>query len=131
MDSGTKLSVKSVTRPDEVVPFTDDKGKIEVMKIGGFTVGRATFEPGWTWEAHEKPVFGTETCELAHLGYCISGRIRVVMNDGTTRDIGPGDFFAIEPGHGGSVLGDEPCVLLDFGGAANWAGREGGEARAA
>ena len=98
-----------------------DKGQIELVKLGDAVVGRATFAPGWRWSEHVKPIAGTESCQAAHLGYVLSGRQMVVMDDGTELELGPGDVIAIPPGHDAWVLGDEPCVTLDFGGLEQFA----------
>jgi hypothetical protein len=108
------MVVKRFDEPDEVRPF-EAHGRADVLQIGGRGVGRGTFEPGWRWSNDVKPIAGTASCEVSHLGYVQSGRMRVHMDDGTTHDLGPGDVCAIPPGHDAEVLGDEPCVMLDFG----------------
>ncbi len=100
---------------------TFDKGRMEVITLGGATVGRATFSPGWKWSECVKPVAGTESCQVAHLGYVVSGRMHVVMDDGTEGEAGPGDLVEVSPGHDAWIVGDEPCVFLDVQGAANYA----------
>lgn len=114
-----ELAARSFSAADDVRTF--DKGRMEVVSLGGTTVGRATFEPGWRWSECVKPVAGTDSCQVAHLGYVVSGRMRVVMDDGTEGDAGPGDVFQIAPGHDAWILGDEACVIVDFQGAANYA----------
>jgi hypothetical protein len=116
------LEVKSFDSPDEVRPF-EGKGQAEVLNIGGQVVGRATFEPGWKWSDNVKPIAGTDSCQVSHLGYVISGRMRVYMDDGSEGEVGPGDVMAIAPGHGAEVVGDEPCVSLDFGEFGDYAKR--------
>ena len=108
------LEVKDFNSPDETRPFVD-KGQAEVLKIGGQVVGHATFEPGWRWSEHVKPIAETDSCRVSHLGYCVSGRMKVVMDDGTEGEVGPGQVAAIPPGHDAWIEGDEPCVFLDFG----------------
>ena len=90
------------------------KGQVEILNIGDGVVGKATFEPGWRWSEHVKPLAGTDSCQAAHLGYVLSGRQKIVMDDGTELEFGPGDVIAIPPGHDGEVIGDEPCIVLDF-----------------
>ncbi len=114
------LEAKNLGSPDETRPVAD-KGKVEIVKIGGVTVGRATFEQGWRWSEHVKPIAGTESCQAAHTGYVISGRMHVRMDDGTEGEVGPGDAFVAAPGHDAWVVGDEPCVALDFSGMADYA----------
>jgi quercetin dioxygenase-like cupin family protein len=111
---------KGFEAADETRPF-QDKGRVELLNIAGGVVGRATFEPGWKWSEHVKPIAGTDSCEAAHFGYVVSGRQVVRMDDGTEVEFGPGDVVSIPPGHDGWTLGDEPCVVIDFSGMANYA----------
>jgi quercetin dioxygenase-like cupin family protein len=117
--TGTVI-VKSLDQPDESRP-TADKGRIELVNLGKVTVGRATFHPGWRWSEHVKPIVGTELCQATHTGYVVSGRQAVRMADGTEVELGPGDAFVIGPGHDAWVIGETPCVTLDFSGGANFA----------
>jgi Cupin domain len=117
----TTLEVKSLDTPDETRPFA--KGKLAVVTVGGTIIGRGTFEPGWRWSECVKPIAGTDSCQAAHLGYMVSGRMKVVMDDGTETVLGPGEAVAIPPGHDAWIVGDEPCVFLDFMGAAQYAKR--------
>jgi hypothetical protein len=75
------LETKSLDAPDETRPF--EKGRVQLVTLGGITVGRAVLEPGWRWSEHVKPIAGTSSCEVAHTGYVLSGRLRVVMDDGS------------------------------------------------
>lgn len=114
--------VKSFGSPDETRQFADGKGKLELVNLGnGGAVGRATFEPGWRWSEHVKPIVGTDSCQVAHLGYVVSGRMRLRMDDGTEHEVGPGDVLVAPPGHDAWVVGDEPNVQVDFQGAAHYA----------
>ena len=113
------LDRKNFTGTDDIRTFA--KGRMEVVTVGGATVGRATFEPGWRWSECVKPIAGTDTCQVAHLAYVMSGRMHVVMDDGTQGEGGPGDIVEIAPGHDAWIVGDEPCVLIDFQGASNYA----------
>jgi hypothetical protein len=117
-----EIEVKSFDSPDEVREF-EGKGKADVVQIGGQTVGRGTFEPGWKWSENVKPIAGTDSCEVSHLGYVVSGRMRVRMDDGAEGEVGPGNVVAIPPGHDAEVVGDEPCVLVDFGEFGDYAKR--------
>jgi hypothetical protein len=117
-----EMEVKNFDSPDEVRPF-EGNGQAEVLNIGGQVVGKATFEPGWKWSENVKPIAGTDSCQVSHLGYVISGRMRVFMDDGTEKEIGPGDVMAIPPGHDAETVGDEPCVSLDFGEFGDYAKR--------
>ena len=113
------LVTKSLDSPEEVREFP--KGKLELVKLGDVTVGRGTFEPGWKWSDHVKPVAQTDSCEQPHLGYVVSGSMEVVMDDGQTEVAGPGDAVAIAPGHDAWIVGGEPCVILDFTGMTTYA----------
>ena len=105
--------------PDEVRSF--EKGRLELVKIGGGTVGRLTLEPGWQWSKHVKPIAGTEWCEAPHFQYQISGRLHVLMADGSEFEAGPGEVALLPSGHDAWVVGDEPVVLVDWQGAINYA----------
>jgi hypothetical protein len=113
------LQSSNLDTPDETRKFAH--GELGVVTLSGATLGRAVLQPGWRWSNDVKPVAGTESCQAAHTGYIISGRIHVTMNDGAEADLGPGDAFVISPGHDAWVVGDEPCVNLDWSGAANFA----------
>ncbi|QIN80709.1 cupin domain-containing protein [Rubrobacter marinus] len=111
---------KSLDSPDEVRSF--EKGRMDVVNLGGDVVaGRAVFEPGWRWSEHVKPVAGTDSCQVAHVGYVLSGRLHVRMDDGSEGELGPGDAMTIPPGHDAWTVGDEPCTMLDFSGAERYA----------
>ena len=115
----TQSERRSLDKPDEtrLIP----KGKIEVVNTGGATVGKVTFEPGWKWSESVKPIAGTDSCQVAHTGYVISGRCHIVMDDGEELDLEQGDGFYLAPGHDGWTVGDESFVALDFTGMADYA----------
>jgi quercetin dioxygenase-like cupin family protein len=110
---------KNFSSPDEVRPITN--GKVEVVGLGEVSAMRLTFEPGWQWSKDVKPVANTESCQVHHIGYQISGRLRVKLDDGTEMEYGPGDAYNIPPGHDGWVVGNDPAVGVDFRGAENYA----------
>ena len=110
---------KNMSSPDETRKF--DKGKLEVAEVDGRMVGRATFEPGWKWSECVKPIAGTDSCQVEHFGYAISGRMTVQFDDGSSLDVGPGDFVHLPAGHDAWIVGDETCVFIDFMGAPNYA----------
>ena len=116
------VEVKSFDKPDETRMF-EGKGMAEVVVLAGKTVARGTFEPGWRWSTNVKPIAGTDTCQVSHLGYCQQGRMRIHMNDGSEQEIAPGEVVAIPPGHDAEVVGNEACVFLDFGEIAEYAKR--------
>ena len=107
MAGGTKQVGK-----DEVREFP--KGKLEIAKIGGAIVGRATFQPGWKWSESVKPIAGTDSCQKHHNGYCVSGQMLVKLDDGTEIEARAGDAYEFPAGHDGWVVGDEACVMVDF-----------------
>ena len=115
------LVKKSLNSPEETRPFQDGTGKLELVNLDGAPVGRGTFEPGWQWSKHVKPIAGTDSCQAAHMGYCISGRMVIRMDDGEEKEFGPGDFMICPPGHDAWIVGDEPCVLIDWQGFADYA----------
>jgi hypothetical protein len=110
---------KTLNKPDETRNFP--KGKLEVVTIGETTIGRAEFQPGWKWSECMKSIAGTESCQAAHLGYCISGRMAILTDDGQQIEFGPGDAMWIPPGHDAWIVGNDPCVLVDFTGFADYA----------
>lgn len=114
-----ELEVKNFKNPDEVRKF--EKGKIELVEVAGKLIGKATFEPGWKWSKHVKPLVNTESCEAPHFQYIISGTLHVVMDDGTEGDAKAGDVVSVPPGHDGWVVGKEPVVAVDFQGMADYA----------
>jgi class 3 adenylate cyclase/quercetin dioxygenase-like cupin family protein len=110
-----QLRRKRFDRPDEVRVV--DKARVELVELGELAVGRAIFEPGWRWSEHVKPIVGTESCQVHHIGYVMSGHLHVEMTDGASLEVVGGDAFEIPPGHDAWVIGDEPWVSVD------WAGR--------
>jgi class 3 adenylate cyclase len=110
-----QLRRKRFDRPDEVRAV--EKARIELVELGDLAIGRAVFEPGWRWSEHVKPIVGTESCQVHHLGYVVSGHLHVEMTDGASLEVMGGDAFEIPPGHDAWVIGDEPWVSVD------WAGR--------
>jgi hypothetical protein len=109
---------KGFGNPDEVREF--ERVRAEIVKIGGGEVGRYTAQPGWRWSEHVKPVAKTDLCEAPHFQYQLSGTMRVRMADGSEFDVGPGEVCVLPPGHDAWVVGDEPVVVVDWGGAHNW-----------
>lgn len=110
---------KSMESPDE--RRTPAKSTIDVTHLEGYTLGRFTFQPGWRWSECIKPVVGTTSCQNHHLGYCVSGRLTVRLDDGTEKQFRPGDVYAIPPGHDGWVDGNEPFVGLEIMSAEEYA----------
>ena len=113
------VSSKSFDTPDET--RTPDKTRVEVVRLGGATAARFTFQPTWRWSECVKPVAGTDSCQARHVGAIVSGRLHVVHNDGTEGEVGPGDAYVIEPGHDAWVVGDEAVVAFEFESAETYA----------
>ncbi|WP_163997133.1 cupin domain-containing protein [Pyxidicoccus caerfyrddinensis] len=120
----SELTIKHSGTPDERRPFVAH-GHVDAFDFGGGSiVGRGVFEPGWKWSQDVKPIAGTDSCQASHAGYVISGRMVVAMDDGTQAELGPGDIAIIPPGHDAWVVGNEPCVMVDFEGMSQYARRE-------
>lgn len=114
-----KAEVKNFSKPDEVREFP--KGKVEVIKIGNATIGKATFQPGWKWSESVQPIAKTKSCEAPHFQYHISGTLVVKMDDGTELECKPGDVSLLPMGHDAWVKGNEPAVVVDFQGMLDYA----------
>ncbi len=114
-----KPECKSFSAPAEVRKF--EKGKVELVNVGGVTIGRAIFEPGWKWSTCLKPIAKTDSCQVAHLGYQVSGTMILRMDDGTELMARAGDVLSLPPGHDGWVVGNEPAVFIDFQGLVDYA----------
>ena len=98
--------------PDET--RTPDKTRVDVVRMGETTAARLTFEPGWRWSECVKPLVGTESCQVRHVGVVHAGRMTVRHADGTEAEIGPGEAYVIEPGHDAWIVGDERFVGYEF-----------------
>jgi hypothetical protein len=103
---------RSFDSPDET--RTPDKTKVDVVRMGGTTAARFVMEPGWRWSECIKPVVGTESCQVHHVGFAQSGRMHIVHEDGTEQEIEAGQVYLIEPGHEAWVVGDERFVGYEF-----------------
>ena len=114
-----KAQMKSFGKPDEIREFP--KGRLELIKIGGATVGRAIFEPGWRWSTSVQPLVKTKSCEAPHFQYHVSGTLKIVMDDGTQFECKAGDVSSLPSGHDAWVVGNEPVVVVDFQGMIDYA----------
>ena len=114
-----KMQSKNLSKPDELRTF--DQGKLELIKLGGVTFGRATLQPGWKWSTCIKPLVKTKSCEAPHLQYHVSGRIAVLMDDGSQAEFGPGEVSLLPPGHDAWVVGNDPVVVIDITGMVEYA----------
>jgi len=113
------MQKKNFDKPDDVRNF--DKGKVEVVTLGGVTFGRAVLEPGWRWSTCVKPLVKTKSCEAPHLQYHVAGTLAVRMDDGSEAEYGPGDVSLLPPGHDAWVVGNEAAVIIDISGMVNYA----------
>jgi hypothetical protein len=110
---------RSFEHPDEVRDFPN--GRAEILKVGGVEIGRLVFQPGWRWSNDVKPIAGTDTCTAPHFQYHVSGRLAILMDDGTEFVAGPGDVTSLPTGHDAWVVGDEPVTTVDWFGASEYA----------
>ncbi len=117
----SKLETKSHDTPDEV--RAPNKTRVEVVRLGDFTIGRFIFQPEWRWSECVKPVVGTESCQASHVGYAVSGRMTVKLNDGSQKTITKGMSYTIPPGHDAWVEGTEPFVGIEVMSAEYYAKR--------
>ena len=117
--SQTKAEAQSFNKPEKVRTFS--KGKVELITIGGATISRATFEPGWKWSTSVQPLAKTKSCEAPHFQYHLSGIIKIVMDDGAQFECKAGDVSLLPIGHDAWVVGNEPVVVVDFQGMVDYA----------
>ena len=113
-----KATLKSFDKPDEVREFP--LGKVELVKVNGTMIGRATFQPGWKWSTSVQPIVKTKTCEAPHFQYHLSGTLMVQMDDGTILECKPGQISPLPMGHDAWVVGNEPVVVVDFQGMIDY-----------
>ena len=109
----------SLDTPSETRTFPH--GEVQLVTVGGSTVGRFTFEPGWRWSTSVKPIVGTDRCENHHVGYALSGRMHVVDAAGIGTEIGVGEAYDIAPGHDAWIVGNDTFVGLEFRSAGQYA----------
>lgn len=119
---GGKAEVKNFTKPDETREFP--KGKLELINVGGSMIGKATLQPGWKWSESVQPLAKTKSCEAPHFQYHVSGVLKVKMDDGTILECKAGDVSLLPMGHDAWVVGDEPVVVVDFQGMADYAKKD-------
>jgi hypothetical protein len=119
-DSTLDVILKRFDQPDEVRTFT--KGRLELVTIGGITIGRATYEPGWKWSEHVGPNLGASRCTIEHVGMVLEGTATAAFDDGRVVMLTAGNLFYIPPvPHDSWVVGDARYVSLHFLGAASYA----------
>lgn len=110
--------LKRFEAPDQTLTF--EKGKFEVVSVGGMTIGRASYEPGWRWSEHIGKAKGEKVCMVEHVGIVVSGKSGLSMQDGTIKEMKAGDVFYVAPGHDSWVIGDEPYVSIHLMGAEQY-----------
>jgi len=115
----TKFETKSHNEPDEV--RSPAKTRVEVVRLAGFTLGRLNMEPGWRWSECVKPVVKTDSCQVSHVGYVVSGTLTVRLNDGTQKTLVKGASYTIPPGHDAWVEGNERFVCIEVMSAEQYA----------
>jgi quercetin dioxygenase-like cupin family protein len=112
--------LKRFDTPDETRLM--EKGRFDVVHVGGMAIGRASYEPGWKWSVHVGPHVGAARCGVEHVGLVVSGTATAAFDDGRVFELTPGTLFYIPPTpHDSWVVGDEPYVSLHFLGAAAYA----------
>jgi mannose-6-phosphate isomerase-like protein (cupin superfamily) len=109
--SVSRLEAKSHDTPDEI--RTPDKTRVEIVRLTGSTIARLTMEPGWRWSECVKPVVGTDSCQVHHVGYAVEGQMVVRLEDGTEQVVKAGDSYTIPPGHDAWILGDDRFVGIE------------------
>jgi hypothetical protein len=114
-----KFEMKSHSSPDEV--RSPEKTRVEVVRLPGYTLGRLNLDPGWRWSECIKPIVGTHSCQVSHVGYAVSGRLTVKLDDGTQKTIEPGMSYTIPPGHDAWVEGNERFVCMEVMSAEQFA----------
>lgn len=107
-----RTTIIDFEHPDETRTF--GHGQVDIVHAGSSSIARLTFQPGWHWATDVKPIAGTNSCQVRHVGMVVSGHLHVKMDDGTELDLHPGDTYIIAPGHDGSVVGKETMVALEF-----------------
>lgn len=111
---------KRFESPDDVRLM--ERGRFELVRLGGLTIGRATYEPGWKWSEHVGPAVGQSRCSVEHVGMVLSGTATAAFADGRVVELRAGELFYIPPvPHDSWVVGDEPYVSLHFMGAEQYA----------
>lgn len=120
MNPDVDVILKRFEDPDEVTHF--DKGKFETVTLGGMTIGKATYQPGWKWSVDVGEALGEDYCRVEHVGMVVSGCATAAMSDGSVTEMRSGDLFYVPPEpHDSWVVGDEPYVSLHFLGAGKYA----------
>ena len=113
-----KLRKRNFATPDVIRDV--GRGELQIVELGDTAIGRIEYQPGWRWSEDLKPRVGTASCEIHHLGVALSGRLQILMDDGSTMVVEPLDAFEVPPGHDAWVVGDEPWISIDTVGRRNF-----------
>lgn len=119
MNSEQMIEQRDFAEPDEVRPF--ERGRAEILRIGGTEIGRLVLSPGWRWSEHVKPIAGTELCEAPHFQYHVAGTLRIRTAEGREFDALPGQVTSLPAGHDAWVVGDDDVIVVDWFGASHYA----------
>jgi hypothetical protein len=117
-----EVILKRFESPDEIRKF--EKGKFEIVHLGGMTIGRATYEPGWRWSVNVGKALGQKECLVEHVGMVVAGCATAAMSNGDVIEMRAGQVFYIPPGHDSWVVGNEPYISLHFLGASDYASKK-------
>ena len=110
------VTARNLDTPDQKRTYTH--GGLHLVSLDGVTIARGSYAPGWRWSADVKAEAGTESCQVTHTGYVLSGRLAIRTDDGEEMELGPGDAHVVGPGHEAWVVGDDPVVIIDVAPAA-------------
>jgi len=108
----TGVETRDFASPDET--RAPDKTRVDIVRMGGTSASRMSMQPGWKWSDCIKPIAGTDSCQLHHVGVLVAGTLHIAHDDGSEQDIGAGQAYVIEPGHDAWVVGDEAVVAFEF-----------------
>jgi hypothetical protein len=86
----------------------------DIVRAGTGRICRTIYYPGFVWEKDMQPAVTAELCLHAHVGFLARGHLEAHFPDGCRRDWVAPAVVCLEPGHRGSVVGDEPAVLIEF-----------------
>lgn len=114
-----QIEQRDFAQPDEIRAF--EKGRAEILRVGGTEIGRLVFQPGWRWSDHVRQLAGTDLCEAPHFQYHLSGTLRIRTADGEEFDATPGQVTSLPAGHDAWVIGDQEVVVVDWYGASHYA----------